>query len=243
MILSVRDSAAQEAEANMAQDAALLLDLDPAGLPILHFYDWMRPSATYGHFIDVKKHLNLGAVEKRGLALARRPTGGGIVFHIWDLAFSLLVPANHPAFSLNTLDNYKMVNETVLKAVTTYFSLGEAELIKEPGTEMGPNCNHFCMARPTVYDAVFRGMKVAGAAQRRTKKGFLHQGTISLTFPQLDLLQDVLLSNEEIMWAMQAYTFAPLGQLTETQLRQVRSDLKELLHQEFLAKFSSITIM
>ncbi len=227
----------------MAQDAALLLDLDPVGLPILHFYDWARPSATYGHFIDVKKYLNLEGVEKRGLALARRPTGGGIVFHIWDLAFSLLVPASHPGFSVNTLDNYKLVNETVLKAVTTYFSLGGAELIEQPGQELGPNCNHFCMARPTVYDAVFRGMKVAGAAQRRTKKGFLHQGTISLTLPQLDLLQDVLLSNEEIMRAMEMYTFAPLGQLTEERLRQVRSDLKQLLHQEFLAKFSHITII
>jgi lipoate-protein ligase A len=159
------------------------------------------------------------------------------------LAFSLLVPSGHPGFSVNTLDNYRMVNETVLKAVTTYFSLGGAELIQQPGQEMGPNCNHFCMARPTVYDAVFRGMKVAGAAQRRTKKGFLHQGTISLTLPQLDLLQDVLLSNEEIMRAMETYSFAPLGLLTADRLQQVRVELKALLHQEFLAKFSSITII
>ena len=227
----------------MAQDAALLLDLNPGGLPILHFYDWARPSATFGHFIDVKKYLNLEGVEKRGLALARRPTGGGIVFHIWDLAFSLLVPSGHPGFSLNTLDNYKFVNETVLKAVTTYFSLGGAELIQQPGQEMGPNCNHFCMARPTLYDAVFKGMKVAGAAQRRTKKGFLHQGTISLTLPHLDLLKDVLLSDEEIMQAMATYTFAPQGQLSEDRLQLVRSELKQLLHQEFLAKFSRITII
>jgi lipoate-protein ligase A len=86
-------------------------------------------------------------------------------------------------------------------------------------------------------------MKVAGAAQRRTKKGFLHQGTISLTLPQLDLLQDVLLSNEEIMRAMETYSFAPLGLLTADRLQQVRVELKALLHQEFLAKFSSITII
>jgi len=224
----------------MAQDAALLADLDPNWPPILHFYDWVKPSLTYGYFIDIKKYLHIEKLAEHKLDLARRPTGGGIVFHIWDLAFSFLMPAGHPQFCLNTLDNYRFVNEIVLDAVVSYFSLQDAYLTASSATQRDPSCNHFCMARPTIYDAVFRGMKVAGAAQRRTKKGFLHQGTISLTLPQIDLLEDILCSKEEVVRAMQIYTFAPLEK--GASLQTARADLKKILHQKFLAAFEQSSL-
>lgn len=226
----------------MAQDAAWLAHLSPNDLPILHFYDWARPSVTVGHFIDVNKFFNRDGVVKHNLAIARRPTGGGIVFHIWDLAFSLLVPAGHPGFSANTLDNYRWVNEVVLDVAKTYFSLDDPLLIQQSGLEMGTLCNHFCMARPTIYDAVYRGLKVAGAAQRKTKQGFLHQGTISLAFPQIGLLQDVLLSNEDVIKAMQLVTFAPLGVFDPNRLKRVRLDLKQMLCRKFLDKIKKMNL-
>jgi lipoate-protein ligase A len=170
--------------------------------------------------------------------LARRPTGGGIVFHIWDFAFSFLMPSKHPACSENTLENYRFVNETVLEAVGGYLSL-EALLIPEHAPLLGPNCAHFCMARPTIYDVVYRGLKIAGAAQRRTKNGYLHQGTISLAFPHLGLLKSVLLFEEEIARAMEAYTFAPLGRLwTPSALQGARGKLRELLWDNFQRRLS-----
>jgi len=240
LIPFLRDTGPAKAEENMAQDAALLEGLDPNGAPILHLYDWEAPSATFGYFLDIKKYLNLDGIARRGVQLARRPTGGGIVFHIWDLAFSLLLPAGHPKFSVNTLDNYGLVNQVVLDAIVSCFSLDNVSLIQEPGALMGPSCNHFCMARPTVYDAVFRGMKVAGAAQRRTRKGFLHQGTISLCWPDTDLLQDVLLSQEEVVRAMETYTFAPLGKVDSPEiLREARNELKGVLCQKFIAELQT----
>ena len=204
--LFVLDSGVAEAEVNMAQDAKLLSELER---PTLHFYDWLKPSATFGHFIDVGKHFDLEKVGAHGLSLARRPTGGGIVFHIWDFAFSFLLPVAHPACSDNTLENYKFVNESVLEAVRDYLSLNGLSLTPEHAPQRGPSCTHFCMARPTIYDVVYNGLKIAGAAQRRTKKGYLHQGTISLASPDLDLLNEILLSKEEITGAMEAYSFAP----------------------------------
>ena len=227
------DTGAAEGETNMSLDSDLLSNLAPDGKPILHFYDWTQPTATYGHFIDPKKHIDLDQARFNGLHLARRPTGGGIVFHIWDLAFSFLMPANHPKCSENTLDNYKFVNEIVLEAVKEYLNL-EAILIPEHAPLLGPNCNHFCMARPTIYDVVYKGLKVAGAAQRRTKRGYLHQGTISLAYPQIALLKKVLLSEQEITAAMEAYSFAPLGKSwTRESLQEARVKLKELLFLKF----------
>ncbi len=234
LCLSVLNTGVSEAEVNMTLDAKFLSELET---PILHLYDWIKPSATYGHFVDLSKHFDLDAVTSNGVSLARRPTGGGIVFHIWDLAFSFLLPVSHPACSDNTLENYKFVNEVVLDAVKEYLSLNDLSLIPEHAPELGPNCNHFCMARPTIYDVVHNGLKIAGAAQRRTKKGYLHQGTISLAAPDLDLLGKLLLSNEEITAAMAAYSFAPLGvNPSPVVLKKAREDLQELLQQKFLLK-------
>lgn len=76
------DTGTQSAEENMAIDAELLETLTPKSAPILHFYRWEKPSLTYGYFINPAEHLNLDALLRDGVSLARRPTGGGIVFHI-----------------------------------------------------------------------------------------------------------------------------------------------------------------
>ena len=86
------------------------------------------------------------------------------------------------------------------------------------------------MASPTQYDVVYNGTKIAGAAQRKRKQGYLHQGTISLAYPQIDLLEDVLLSKKDVLQAMQSYTFAPLGRLWKpAQLQKIRKELEKLL--------------
>jgi lipoate-protein ligase A len=219
----------------MALDGKLLEELDPKGSPILHLYEWERPSATYGYFIQPEKHIDLAKAEERGVALARRPTGGGIVFHIWDLAFSFFMPSEHPAFSQNTLENYRFVNEAVLAAVESLFDLKRAKLIGKDGPSLGPNCQNFCMARPTQYDVVYEGMKVAGAAQRKRKQGYLHQGTVSLACPDVELLKEILLSKEELVAAMEAYTFAPLGS-DHSRLKEIRKEVQKKLIQVLMEK-------
>jgi len=227
-MLQILNTGIDSAEGNMRFDEKLLDDLET---PTLHLYDWARPSATYGYFIRPEKHLDLKRAELRHLDLARRPTGGGIVFHIWDLAFSFLLPSTHPAFSLSTLENYRFVNNVVLEVVRTFFSLRDpVELIPQNAPSLGSDCQNFCMAKPTQYDVVHKGMKIAGAAQRKRKQGYLHQGTLSLAYPHIDFLNDVLLSKKEVLKAMKSYTFAPLGRLWEpTQLQKTRRELQKLL--------------
>lgn len=225
-MLHILDTGIRSAEDNMRLDEKLLEELTQ---PTLHLYRWARPSATYGYFIRPAEHLDLDKATLRHLDLARRPTGGGIVFHIWDLAFSFLLPSSHPAFSLGTLDNYRFVNQAVLEVVQTFFSFS-GELVVQEALSLGDERLNFCMAKPTQYDVVVQGTKVAGAAQRRRKQGYLHQGTISLAYPQIDLLQDVLLSKKDVLEAIQAVTFAPLGRLWEAaQLEKIRRELEKLL--------------
>lgn len=208
-MLRIINAGRSGAKENMERDAKLLEELDPSGAPILHLYEWEMPSATYGYFVQPGQFLDLEAVQRRGVDLARRPTGGGIVFHIWDFAFSFLLPANHPAFSINTLENYCFVNKVVLEVMKEIFPSTEGILIPDPFMSKSEECSHFCMARPTQYDVVYQERKIAGAAQRRRKQGYLHQGTISLAPPDTFLLKDVLLSKESVLDAMVAYSFIP----------------------------------
>lgn len=222
-MLQIYDTGVALAEENMRLDEQFLADLKH---PILHLYQWRGFAATYGYFIRPEKHLNFERVAHHRLDLARRPTGGGIVFHIWDLAFSFLLPSTHPAFSENPLENYRFVNRVVLDVVKTYFSLSDpVELAPQDAPLLGADCQHFCMAKPTQYDVVYRGMKIAGSAQRRRRQGYLHQGTLALAQPNFDLLRDVLLFKDDVAAAMQHYSFAPLEAVTPA----VRGALQKLL--------------
>jgi lipoate---protein ligase len=231
----ILDTGSASAEAIMRKDAALLESLSSRCAPILHFYQWEGDSATYGHFVRPYDFLDLEKVKKRGLQLARRPTGGGIVFHAWDLAFSVLVPMSCPFFSMNTLENYALVNNAVLCAVRKFLKeKAELQLTPSDSFELDSDCRRFCMAKPTKYDVMLGARKIAGAAQRRQKGGFLHQGTIALTMPPEDYLRDVLLSGTRVLEAMQAHTFPLLGMAaSQEELAQARCHLRELLKESF----------
>jgi lipoate-protein ligase A len=218
-------------EAIMAKDADLLAQLDPQGPSILHFYDWNAPCLTYGYFTDPSCHLNLEALQYHGLQKARRPTGGGIIFHLSDLAFSVLIPASHPRFSLNTLDNYAFINEKVAAAAAHFTSQSlQPQLLNEEPVCLSKECHAFCMAKPTQYDLMLHHKKVGGAAQRRTKQGLLHQGSLSLLPPPIDLLQKVLKNSELVLDAMHKHSdYLLSNQMMMSDLTQVREKLKETL--------------
>ena len=232
-MLCVLDTGIQTAAENMSCDAMLLKEL--RNDPILHLYSWEGFCASYGHFIRPEKHLDLESARRVKLSLAKRPTGGGIVFHIWDYAFSFLMPSSHPRFSQNPLENYRFVNEVVLEVMQDFLSPNErVELIPDSFPVLGEDCQNFCMARPTQYDVVYKGFKIAGAAQRKTKLGYLHQGTISLASPDEEFLRGVLLSKADVVAAMRAYTFAPLGVGCEVErLDEVRREIGRQLERAF----------
>lgn len=228
----ILDTGPKSAQKNMELDRQLLDSLDT---PLLHFYQWETESATYGYFIKPDRFLDLEKAKKWGLSFARRPTGGGIVFHSFDLAFSALLPSSHEAYSKNPLDNYTYINNLVLQAVKKFLrSIGEPNLLPEEPQPLDQSSRHFCMAKPTIYDVMHNGRKIAGAAQRNTRKGFLHQGTISIAPPKKEILRDVLLPNTQVLSAMEQNTFTLLGpNWTKAELEETRRELCHSLELAF----------
>lgn len=228
------DTGVDRAEVIMQKDQNLLESIAQEKSPILHFYEWDGPSATYGYFLDPTQFFSMDALVKTGLQIARRPTGGGIIFHLWDFAFSALIPASHPAFSQNTLQNYATINLRVLAVVEEFLKVSGCELTDQDGQILGAFCANFCMAKPTRYDVMLGGKKVAGAAQRKTKDGLLHQGSLSLIMPSKELLQEVLLEKINVVEAMSTFTFPLLGSKAQpSEVPIKRKEIQELLIKHF----------
>ncbi len=223
------------AQCNMDFDALLLTDLHLQNEPVLHLYDWEKDSITYGYFFKPERWLNLEFLKNQGVDLARRPTGGGCVFHMCDFAFSILIPASYPAFSLNTLENYAFINRMVI-TVLRRFLLGNPQfkLLSEETPPKEGAFTHFCMAKPTKYDVMLDGKKVAGAAQRKTKEGYLHQGTIFLTKMAEPFLRD-LLSVRVVADGIRDNSFPLLeGSPTTEEILSARKTLSTLFEDVFL---------
>ncbi len=226
----VLDTGINSAEENMSIDADLLARAETLTAPHLHLYEWKRKSITYGHFIKPEKFLQLKAVEELGWEIAKRPTGGGIVLHPFDMAFSVMVPATCSLFSANTLQNYAFVNQAVLLACQKFLEMRSLSLIPQDAPCTDSHSSHFCMTRPTKYDVVLHGKKIAGASQRKTRNGFLHQGMIALTLPNEDLLRSIVQPGTDVVESM-LRTTSPLllpGH-TARDLTQAKVVLKDLL--------------
>jgi lipoyl(octanoyl) transferase len=158
---------------NMALDEALLETMPRLQKPVLRFYGWTEPAATFGYF---QKYAD---VERATLLrpLIRRPTGGGIVPHDADWTYSLAFPPNHEWHSLKAEESYRRVHE--------WIRLAFAKLTVS--SELAPACKKSapgeCFVGHVKFDLLWRGKKMAGAAQRRNQLGLLIQGSVQPPVP------------------------------------------------------------
>lgn len=175
------DSCLSAAE-NMARDFLLLNHYpDPAALRLRH-YGWERPSYTFG--LSQSYQYAQSEISDPNADLIRRPTGGGVVDHHRDWTYSLIIPSGHPLSQLQPIETYKAVHECIVQALQ---SLGARVTInREPPANALPSV---CFEKPEIYDIVLENLsaKLAGAAQKRTKSGYLMQGSIwKPTLPEMD---------------------------------------------------------
>ena len=160
-----QDLTPRSAAMNMAIDEALL---ELAKIPSIRFYRWKSPALSFGYFgkfADVADY----AAERD---LVRRWTGGGIVFHGNDLTYSVIIPAAPEFSSASSKSIYAVIHAALCDALIAGDE--RAELARH----RSPKLSEVCFANPVRADVMVNGCKVAGAAQRRTRAGLLHQGSI-----------------------------------------------------------------
>jgi len=152
----------------MALDEALLEAMLWFGQPVLRFYGWTEPAASFGYFqkfAEVERTTTLRP-------LVRRPTGGGIVPHDADWTYSLSFPTTHEWYSLPATESYRRVHEWIQAA------FAKVHLETEISDRCKKSAPDQCFSGYEKSDLLWRERKIAGAAQRRTRAGLLVQGSV-----------------------------------------------------------------
>lgn len=165
LILSSSPGPAAE---NMAWDEALLEFSAQLGAPILRFYGWKEPAASFGYFQRYQDITRQTALRP----LVRRPTGGGLVPHDSDWTYSIVAPPWHDWYALRAEQSYERAHRWVR---TAFARIGVETSLAEAAREEAPGQ---CFAGHVKGDLLRDGRKLAGAAQRRNKHGLLIQGSV-----------------------------------------------------------------
>ncbi|MET4001609.1 MULTISPECIES: lipoate--protein ligase family protein [Arthrobacter] len=147
--------------------------------PTLRFWDWDEPSVVIGSFQSVRNELEPAGVEKYGIKVVRRVSGGGAMFMEAGncITYSLYVPQTL-VDGLNFEDSYKFLDAWVLAALE---SMG-IEAFYVPLNDI----------------ATGKG-KIGGAAQKRLSNGaMVHHVTMSYDIDADKMVQVLRIGKEKL---------------------------------------------
>lgn len=161
------DGVVRDGPENMAVDEWLLRS---AARPVLRIYGWEPNWGSYGYFVpDVE-----AAEILPGMKRVRRWTGGGIVDHRSDWTYTLAIPRQESLSELKGGESYRLIHEALAQAMTDEGH--PCRLSNERTIARGGEC----FVQAVEYDLLdAEDGKLAGAGQRRTTEGLLHQGSLA----------------------------------------------------------------
>lgn len=197
MALEILPDRTGGAAENMALDFLLLLQRYPpspglrragpqAEVARFRHYGWRGPAFTFG-FAQKIAAVRAALPGEPPPDLCRRPTGGGIVDHRQDWTYALVIPRGHPLEEIRATQSYREVHEALAAALRIQGVACAAKT--SPAEPAGPAADESaeawvkaaaCFDRAEQFDVVHEhsGEKIAGAAQKRNKRGLLFQGSI-----------------------------------------------------------------
>ena len=155
---------------NMGTDECLLQWVGQTGRPIMRFYSWDREAVSFGYFQAYEDIASWTPVRP----LVRRPTGGGLVSHVADWTYSVAIPDHHEWYRLKACESYCLIHRWVNQA------LNDLNIPSKLANQAIPTGPGQCFLGAEENDILLNGFKIAGAAQRRTRKGLLIQGSIQI---------------------------------------------------------------
>lgn len=148
--------------------------LETARLPVLRIYRWAGDWASLGYFGEIAA----ARAAFPGIGLVRRWTGGGMVDHRADWTYTLVVPQGEPLAGLRGTGSYREIHEKLAD------SLDEEGLVVRLSDGHEETGAALCFANPVTHDVLGAGSaKLAGAGQRRSRQGLLHQGSVAAACP------------------------------------------------------------
>lgn len=181
MIVRVLPYELADGARNMGLDMAMLEAVDARPQEVLlRFYGWSEPTLSLGYF----QRYDDAATDPRwrGVAVVRRPTGGGAIWHAGDLTYALAVPRTL-SIARGSTALYRTVHGGILNGLRSFgvaaWRRGEAfARSQEAGGER--RRPFLCFEDADPEDLVDEAGKLAGSAQRRRPRAVLQHGSIAI---------------------------------------------------------------
>ena len=112
----LREHEGRSGSANMALDQALLDEAGRTGRAFLRLYRWDPPCLSFGRNEPALTRYDRAEIERRELAVVRRPTGGRAVWHECELTYAVAAPL--AAFG-TLAESYRAIHERIAAALRT----------------------------------------------------------------------------------------------------------------------------
>ncbi|AIY00298.1 biotin/lipoate A/B protein ligase [Arthrobacter sp. PAMC 25486] len=147
--------------------------------PTLRFWDWDEPSVVIGSFQSVRNELDPAGVEKYGINVVRRISGGGAMFMEAGncITYSLYLPQTL-VDGLNFEDSYKFLDAWVLAALESMGIEAFYVPLNDIATDKG---------------------KIGGAAQKRLSNGaMVHHVTMSYDIDADKMVEVLRIGKEKL---------------------------------------------
>ena len=159
----------------MAVDQALLDDVDRRGdVACLRLYRWNPPCLSFGRNEPALSRYDRSAIERLGVDVVRRPTGGRAVWHDDEVTYAVAAPV--AAFGC-LRDSYREIHRRLARALRY---LGVDAVLAPDALRPGALSAGACFAQPVGGEVLVHGRKVVGSAQVRQGDAFLQHGSILL---------------------------------------------------------------
>jgi lipoate-protein ligase A len=160
---------------NMARDEALLKCVGAGqSPPTLRLYRWAPPTISLGYFQPYAAYEALEPPAGR-LPVVRRQTGGGAILHDQELTYAIVLPIGH-RLAHGATKLYEVAHDAVIHALADAGMATWRGCRSDDSTPgRGP---FFCFARRHCLDVLAGKEKLAGSAQRRTRRAVLQHGSI-----------------------------------------------------------------
>ncbi len=165
---------------NMALDEALFTScVKGASPPTLRFYGWNPAAVSLGYFQYVEDFLKMPAFS--GMDIVKRLTGGGAIVHDNELTFSIVCGEKEGLLPEDVFKSYEFVCRAVSAGLGVLGIEARARGASAPGNPVsgpGRKSPYYCFEKPSRFDVIAGGEKVAGSAQRRRSGAILHHGSV-----------------------------------------------------------------
>lgn len=167
----------------MAIDEALLDDAVQSADTSLRLYRWNPPTLSFGRNEPAWELYDRDAIDRRGIAVVRRPTGGKAVWHEHEVTYAVAAPISMFGSLRNAYRTIHMRLAAALRSLgaDTQLAPDRPTPSLRSGQAVRPSGGlTSCFAAPAGGELLVQGKKLVGSAQVRRREAFLQHGSILL---------------------------------------------------------------